>query len=41
MTDIQKALLKAGLIDKKKIDDFNKLKYLKEKKARKNGIRKY
>jgi len=35
MTDIQIALLKAKLIDKKKIAEYNKKKYLKKKAKRK------
>ncbi len=39
MTSIQKALYEAKLIDKKKIDDYNRKKYLEQrKKAKKNGV---
>ena len=34
MNEMQKALLKAGLIDKKKIEEYNKKKYIKEKAER-------
>ena len=40
MTDIQQALLKAGLITKKKINECNRKKYLKKKyleRKKKNG----
>lgn len=41
MTDIQKALLKAGIIKKEKINEYNKKKYLKQKKEseKQNGRR--
>jgi hypothetical protein len=32
VTNIQRALLKAGLVDKKKINEYNRKKYLKRKK---------
>jgi len=38
MTDMQRALLRAGVIDKEKINKYNHKKYLKRKKAeKKNG----